>query len=153
MDRTSNACGRAQVAAASAAEPVVCRAKRGGGRRRSGQSERAQLLKVIEPHDSAGADYPLAAEMTIGRAPGCVVVVDDTYVSQLHARVFADGETYRLEDLGSTNGTFLNGNGVSAPQALSLGDRIRVGNMVWKSHDDRGRPLQLGRPLRRWPRP
>ena len=109
---------------------VVAGEKRGGGRRRSGHSAGPSLLRVIEPHDSAGTSYPLAPEMTLGRAPGCVVVVDDTYVSQLHARVFADDDRYRVEDLGSTNGTFLNGNGVSAPEVLALGDRIRVGNMV-----------------------
>ena len=68
--------------------------------------------------------------MTLGRAPGCTVVVDDTYVSQIHARVFADGDEYKVEDLGSTNGTFHNGTAVSAPQTIAVGDRIQVGNLV-----------------------
>ena len=109
---------------------VGTRDRRRAGRRRPSAAAAPQSLKVIEPLDSAGTSFPLAPEMTLGRAPGCVVVVEDTYVSQLHARVFADRDAYLVEDLGSTNGTFLNGSGVSAPQALSLGDRIRVGNMV-----------------------
>ena len=55
---------------------------------------------------------------------------DDTYVSQLHARVFqADGPLF-VEDLGSTNGTFLNGERISAPTALQGGDRLQVGATV-----------------------
>lgn len=89
-----------------------------------------QLLRVIEPLDSEDTSYPLVPEMTLGRAAGCAVVIDDTYVSQIHARVFADGDDYRVEDLGSTNGTFLNGDSVSTSLLLSLGDRIQVGKMV-----------------------
>ena len=53
--------------------------------------------------------YDVGHELTVGRAAGCQVTLDDTYVTQLHARVFVrDGQVY-VEDLGSTNGTYLNG--------------------------------------------
>ena len=88
---------------------------------------------MLEPKDQAGREYPLEQEITIGRAPGCTVNVDDTYVSQLHARVFRrDGQVF-LEDLGSTNGTFANGKKVSGPMPVRKGDRIQVGRTVMEA--------------------
>jgi pSer/pThr/pTyr-binding forkhead associated (FHA) protein len=87
-------------------------------------------FKVIEPKAQAGREYQLDEEITIGRAPGCKVNIDDTYVSQLHARVFRrDGQVF-LEDLGSTNGTFANGKKVSGPMPVRKGDTIQVGRTV-----------------------
>jgi len=87
-------------------------------------------LVVVEPAELAGGHYDLLPEMTLGRAPGCNIVVDDTYVSQLHARIFNQNGQFHVEDLGSTNGTLYNGGGVSSGQALKAGDRIQVGNML-----------------------
>jgi len=92
-----------------------------------------QSLQITEPQDAAGAEYALGPEMTIGRAPGCAIVIDDTYVSQVHARVFADSEGYKLEDLGSTNGTYCNGAPVGAAQLLRRGDRIQIGGVVMEA--------------------
>ena len=58
------------------------------------------------------------------------VVVDDTFVSQIHARVFAREGQYLVEDLGSTNGTYLNRKKVSGPMVMQRGDRLQVGNTV-----------------------
>lgn len=96
---------------------------------RSGLGEMS-VLRVLEPADVAGPSFPLAGEISLGRAPGCAVVIEDTYASQIHARVFVQDGDFHVEDLGSTNGTFHNGNAVSSPQRLSLGDRIQVGNWV-----------------------
>jgi pSer/pThr/pTyr-binding forkhead associated (FHA) protein len=87
-------------------------------------------LKVLEPREQAGREYPLDQEITIGRAPGCAVNIEDTYVSQLHARVFRRDAQVFLEDLGSTNGTFANGKKVSGPMTLRKGDKIQVGRTV-----------------------
>lgn len=87
-------------------------------------------LKLIEPKELSGRVYDLDQEITIGRAPGCAVLVEDTYVSQLHARVFRRDTQVLLEDLGSTNGTFCNGKKVSGPMALRKGDKIQVGRTV-----------------------
>lgn len=87
-------------------------------------------LKLIEPKELAGRMFDLDEEITIGRAPGCKVLVEDTYVSQLHARVFRRGTQVLLEDLGSTNGTFCNGKKVTGPIAVRKGDRIQVGRTV-----------------------
>lgn len=89
-------------------------------------------LKVVEPPERRGRTFELAAdEITIGRAPGChVALTDDGYVSQLHARVFARDGRYFVEDLGSTNGTYLNRKKVTGPVALRRGDRLQVGRTV-----------------------
>lgn len=88
-------------------------------------------LSVVAPPERAGQTFRLGEELTVGRAAGCGVPLgDDTFVSQLHARVFhRDGE-YFVEDLGSTNGTFLNDHKVAAPVALRPGDRLQVGKTV-----------------------
>ena len=87
-------------------------------------------MRVIEPTDRKGHTYDLAEELTVGRAGGCQITLDDTYVSQLHARVFRrDGQLY-VEDLGSTNGTYLNRKKVTAPIAIRRGDRLQIGKTV-----------------------
>jgi pSer/pThr/pTyr-binding forkhead associated (FHA) protein len=87
-------------------------------------------LRVIEPPEHRGQTYPLGDEVTVGRAAGCGVALADATVSQLHARVFRrDGRLY-VEDLGSTNGTWINRAKVSAPAPLKRGDRLQVGSTV-----------------------
>lgn len=87
-------------------------------------------LVIVEPAALKGRTYPLAEELTVGRAAGCQVTIDDTYASQIHARVFSrDGQLF-VEDLGSTNGTYLNRQKVQGPQAFRRGDRLQVGNTV-----------------------
>lgn len=87
-----------------------------------------EKLVVLEPAERKGVEFALSDEMTVGRATGCgVALSDDTFVSQLHARVFRrDGEMF-VEDLGSTNGTYLNGKQVSAASVMRKGDRVQVG--------------------------
>jgi pSer/pThr/pTyr-binding forkhead associated (FHA) protein len=65
--------------------------------------------------------------VTLGRAAGCQVVLDDTYASQIHARLFARDGQFFVEDLGSTNGTYLNRRKVAGPMVMQRGDRIRIG--------------------------
>jgi pSer/pThr/pTyr-binding forkhead associated (FHA) protein len=95
-----------------------------------GRSSAGGRLRVIEPADHKGQTYELADELTVGRAGGCQITLDDTYVSQLHARVYRrDGQLY-VEDLGSTNGTYLNRKKVTAPIAIRKGDRLQIGKTV-----------------------
>jgi len=90
----------------------------------------APQLVVVEPADQKGRAYPIGNEATVGRAAGCQITVDDTFVSQLHARVFARDGRFLVEDLGSTNGTYLNRQKVAGPMVISPGDRLQVGNTV-----------------------
>ncbi|MDZ7733590.1 MAG: FHA domain-containing protein [Acidimicrobiia bacterium] len=101
------------------------RTVRAAGRRNG----RARLL-VVEPPEQKGRSYEIGSELTVGRAAGCRVTVDDTYVSQLHARVYASDGGYMVEDLGSTNGTYLNRERVSGSLVMRPGDRLQVGNTV-----------------------
>lgn len=94
------------------------------------QGKGVNQLKLIEPKELAGRLFELDDEITIGRAPGCKVLVEDTFVSQLHARVFRRDTQVLLEDLGSTNGTFCNGKKVGGPIAVKKGDKIQIGRTV-----------------------
>jgi hypothetical protein len=63
----------------------------------------------------------------IGRAEACQIRLSDTYVSSFHARIFSrDGEWF-VEDLGSTNGTYLNQRRLTAPSAVRAGDKVKLG--------------------------
>ena len=100
--------------------------QRGGRRRKSSQPQ----LRALEPPALRGSAYPLDDEVTLGRAAGCQVPLDDAYASQVHARVFhRDGQWY-VEDLGSTNGTYLNRRRVAGPMVMKRRDRIQIGNTV-----------------------
>jgi predicted component of type VI protein secretion system len=87
-------------------------------------------LRVVDPPQHKNRTYALADELTVGRAGGCGVALEDTTVSQLHARIFQRDGRIWVEDLGSTNGTFVNRKKVSAPVPLRRGDRLQVGTTV-----------------------
>ena len=93
-------------------------------------TRRAMSLRVTAPPAFAGQSFVLADETTLGRAPGCLIQLDDTYVSQVHARVSRSGDELLVEDLGATNGTYVNRSKVTAPTPLRAGDRLQVGNVV-----------------------
>ena len=61
---------------------------------------------------------------------GCHIALDDRFVSQLHAWMFRRDDQCFIEDLGSTNGTFLNDDKVTSPALLTKGDHVRIGNVV-----------------------
>jgi pSer/pThr/pTyr-binding forkhead associated (FHA) protein len=95
----------------------------------------ATKLVVLQPKERKGATFTIAGEITIGRAPNSTISIpDDTFVSQLHARVFRTAAETFLEDLGSTNGTYLNGARLTTAQLLRKGDRVQIGSTVWEAH-------------------
>ena len=71
-----------------------------------------------------------AAPVTIGRQAQCNVQVQGTLVSRRHARIVWTGKAYVVEDLGSTNGTFVNGERIVGPRVLRSGDRLQLGDQV-----------------------
>lgn len=89
-----------------------------------------QQLVIVEPEADRGRSYAVGGGLTMGRAATCQVLVDDTFVSQLHARVYARDGQLLVEDLGSTNGTYLNRQRVQGPMVMKRGDRVQVGNTV-----------------------
>ena len=87
-------------------------------------------LVVLEPPSDAGREFVVNGEVTIGRAASCHITLDDTYISQLHARVMPDEAGVAIEDLGSTNGTYLNRQKVTSKVIGSVGDRLQLGGIV-----------------------
>ena len=87
-----------------------------------------RLPKELVVSDEGGRrTVPLKDSLTVGRAATCDVVVSDTYVSNVHARIFQRDGGWWLEDLGSTNGTYMNRTRVSSPTAIGPGDEVRLG--------------------------
>lgn len=116
-------------AAAPSARPGARPKARNRRPSRPGRVNQRQL-KALEPSALRGRSYPLSDEVTLGRAAGCQVPLDDAYASQVHARVFQrDGQWY-VEDLGSTNGTYLNRRRVAGPMVISRRDKLQIGNTV-----------------------
>jgi FHA domain len=89
-----------------------------------------QRVAVIDGSRNRGKSVELGHELTIGRADKCHIQLDDTYVSQMHARIFSRGDSYVVEDLGSTNGTYLNRRRITSPTELQRGDQVKVGKTV-----------------------
>jgi hypothetical protein len=91
----------------------------------------SDALVEVTPDGRALRRFPLGKETSLGRSPGCgIALPDDTFVSQVHARVFRrDGRVW-IEDLGSTNGTYVNEARIGPPVPLEVGDRVQLGQTV-----------------------
>jgi hypothetical protein len=76
----------------------------------------------------AGAAYDLSEGALLGRGDQADIVLEDSFASSSHARLVPHGDVIVLEDLGSTNGTYLNDEPLRGPQPLHPGDRIRIGD-------------------------
>ena len=98
----------------------------GGGRTSSVTPTRI----TITTGRAAGNSATLPAvgdEILMGRAAACQLDVDDDYASSRHAKIWRDDEGFVVEDLRSTNGTYVNGQQISQPTRISPGDVVRVG--------------------------
>ena len=95
----------------------------------AGPTARASVL-VVHLDGQKPRTTPLDGSTTLGRGVECELRLDDTYVSQQHARIFDRGGNWYVEDLGSTNGTFVNDQKLAAPAMVQPGDKIRVGTTV-----------------------
>jgi pSer/pThr/pTyr-binding forkhead associated (FHA) protein len=101
---------------------------------KSSSLRRKQLyLRVVEPPERVGETFDLDDELTIGRSPGSgVPVPDDIYASTLHARLFRNNEQLWVEDLGSTNGTYVNAERIMQAFRLGRGDVLQIGSTVFE---------------------
>ncbi len=87
-------------------------------------------LLVVEG-DEAGTRAELAeAPLLIGRGSDAAIKLDDDYVSTRHARVAASGDDWFVEDLGSTNGTYVGPVRITQPTTIGLGVQVRVGKTI-----------------------
>jgi FHA domain len=119
---------------AAAAEPVEVP---GPGRReratpdlRAGISPRLEVVAAMghEP----GTTFDVGEGATFGRSNGADIRVDDPFASSAHARIFDRGGFLYVEDMGSTNGTYLNGRQLKSAERLSMGDTIRIGDSEYR---------------------
>jgi hypothetical protein len=93
-----------------------------------------RLVVESVPGLQRGAAYDLMGDCTLGRGD-VEIHLDDPFASGRHARLTRQGNVMVLEDLGSTNGTYLNEEPVQGPQPLHPGDRIRIGDSVFTFQD------------------
>lgn len=103
-------------------EPRPARARKGRGR--------PGRVVVLGPEGNKVGTYRLERAMQIGRDATCEIRPPDTYISQVHARLAPRGDGWVVEDMGSTNGTYLNQRKVQVPTRIAPGDRIRLGKTV-----------------------
>jgi pSer/pThr/pTyr-binding forkhead associated (FHA) protein len=89
---------------------------------------------LIEEHPLEGREIALAPGHMIGRE-GCEIVLPDPEVSRRHAVLRALDDELAIEDLASTNGTWVNGQLISGVQVLAAGDSLRFGNTVAVVHE------------------
>jgi pSer/pThr/pTyr-binding forkhead associated (FHA) protein len=115
----------AELAAPTAAAP---------GARQPKLSRRAlkQLPRTltITHGKQAGLELPLEGGVLIGRSSDCQLLLEDDYVSTRHARITLTQTGYQVEDLGSTNGTFINNQRLSQPTPFGPGDTLRIGRTL-----------------------
>lgn len=89
------------------------------------------FVLVQQSGPAVGQRFELARRsLIVGRDPACDLVIDDVEVSRRHARLLAQGGGYTIEDLGSTNGTFVNGERARGIVALKPDDVLRLGDQV-----------------------
>ena len=79
-----------------------------------------------------GLHVDVLGPVVVGRSPSSDIVIDEPYVSAMHARFTIQGPALVLEDLGSTNGTMVNGHTIDQPVTLRDGDEVQVGDTVMR---------------------
>jgi hypothetical protein len=118
----------------SVAEPVEApnpvRSRRAGPDLRAGVSPRLEVVAAMghEP----GTTFAVGEGATLGRSNGADIRVDDPFASSAHARIFSRGDFMYVEDMGSTNGTYLNGRQLRTAERLKMADVIRIGDSEYR---------------------
>jgi FHA domain-containing protein len=88
---------------------------------------------VVTQGSQTGQSAALAdGVILIGRGADCQIILDDDYVSTRHARVVSGENGIYLEDLGSTNGSYVNGQRITAPTTITMSDTVRIGKTILK---------------------
>ncbi len=122
---------------AMAAEgPPVAATRRKRRREEAGPDLRAgvdpRLEVVAALGHEPGSTYDIGESLTLGRADTAEVKIDDPFASSAHARIFPRGQFMYIEDMGSTNGTYLNGRQLRRPEQLKPADSVRIGETEYR---------------------
>ena len=88
---------------------------------------------VVTQGSQTGQSAALAdGVIMIGRGADCQIILDDDYVSTRHARVVSGENGVYVEDMGSTNGSYVNGQRITAPTTITMSDTVRIGRTILK---------------------
>jgi hypothetical protein len=122
--------GGSSAAAEPVEVPAAGRRRRAAPEPRPGGTPRVQVVAAMghEP----GTSFDVGQGVTFGRSDGADIRVTDQFASSAHARIFDRGGFMYLEDMGSTNGTYLNGRQVKAAERLQGADTIRIGDSEYR---------------------
>lgn len=105
-------------------------------RERSGydlrQGIRPRLVVVAAMNFQPGHEFEIGESATMGRSQNAEVPIEDPFASSAHARIFPRGQFMYIEDMGSTNGTYLNGRQLRRPEQLKTADVIRIGETEYR---------------------
>jgi hypothetical protein len=99
---------------------------------RTRRRRRRLALEFIEPESRSGERVEIEDGVTIGRSRDCDLILYDTYLSTRHARLTNDEGDLSIEDLGSTNGTYVNQELVKGRVHLERGDVVQVGGVLFE---------------------
>jgi pSer/pThr/pTyr-binding forkhead associated (FHA) protein len=101
--------------------------------RRSRRQRGEPRILTITQGAQAGESAELGPGVVlIGRGADCQLILNDDYVSTRHARVVSTEDGVYVEDLGSTNGTYVNGQRITAPTTITMSDTVRIGKTILK---------------------
>ncbi|MDH3606389.1 MAG: FHA domain-containing protein, partial [Acidimicrobiia bacterium] len=87
-------------------------------------------VTIVRSETQTGVSVTVTDSVVLGRSPDADALLDDPYASMFHLRLTMDGETMSLADLGTTNGTYVNGRRVTSPIVLNSGDSVQVGKTI-----------------------
>jgi hypothetical protein len=91
-----------------------------------------RLVVVAAMGHEPGASWDVSGGATMGRSDGAEIRVDDPFASSAHARIFSRGDFMYVEDMGSTNGTYLNGRQLRTAERLKPADVVRIGDSEYR---------------------
>ena len=121
--------GRRVPAAKAEAPPKPRAAERTRRRAREASAAIPTTLRITRGKQ-AGLTMALGDQLKIGRSSDCQLILDDDYVSTRHARIYRSGDGYVVEDMGSTNGTYLNNERLGGPTRFTPADTLRIGRTL-----------------------
>jgi FHA domain-containing protein len=124
---------RYEAPAAAAEGPEAARPRRreqAGPDLRAGVEPRLEVVAALgyEP----GTTFDISDGATLGRSDGADIRIDDPFASSAHARIFPRGDFMYIEDMGSTNGTYLNGRQLRTAERLKTADVVRIGDTEYR---------------------